>query len=264
MPHRQVQAADPLPSVLIVEDEAAISQCYVKFLSDRYRVVTTSCGGGALNHVSGDAVDLIVLDYKLPDISGIEVLKEIKRSKPLIPVIVVTGYGDEDVAVTFFRCGARDYIKKPFSYQELVSKIDFYLSLKQSAQGVKQEFLYEEQQSPEGKALSDLHSHFKIQKALKFLDYNYIAKISLDMVAKKACMSKHHFSRVFKQVIGKGYQEYLNELRIKKAKELLQRGNLSVTEVAFSVGYADLTHFERMFKSIMNITPSQYKSPARK
>jgi two-component system response regulator YesN len=99
----------------------------------------------------------------------------------------------------------------------------------------------------------------KINRAIKFIDDNFAIKINLSLAASKACMSKFHFSRTFKKETGITYQDYLNNRRVEKAKELLKVKKLSVSETALSVGYKDITHFERIFKGIVGVTPSSYK-----
>lgn len=114
-------------------------------------------------------------------------------------------------------------------------------------------------QSPEGKPGS-AGAVNKINQAVIFIDENFTAKINLSLAARKACMSKFHFSRTFKKKIGINYQDYLNKRRVEKAKELLKIKGLSVRETAFSVGYRDITNFERIFKSVAGLTPSSYKN----
>lgn len=78
-------------------------------------------------------------------------------------------------------------------------------------------------------------------------------------MASKAYVSKCYYSRIFQKYVGKGFKEYVIDKRIQKAKLLLQKGN-SVTDVCFSIGYSDLTHFARIFKRIVGVNPSIYKS----
>ena len=87
-----------------------------------------------------------------------------------------------------------------------------------------------------------------------------MAKISLAFVARQSCISKYHFSRIFKKATGMTYQDYLNACRIEKAKDILEKSALSITEAAFSAGYTNLRHFERIFKKLTGFTPSQYKT----
>ena len=97
-------------------------------------------------------------------------------------------------------------------------------------------------------------------QSLHYLDENYCDnELSLEKVASKAYVSKCYYSRIFQKYVGKGFKEYVIDKRIQKAKLLLQKGN-SVTDVCFSIGYSDLTHFARIFKRIVGVNPSIYKS----
>jgi YesN/AraC family two-component response regulator len=190
-------------------------------------------------------------------------LKEIKRIRPHLPVIFITAYGDEEVAVKAFRYGAKDYLKKPFNHHELLHTIQFSLSLISLDKKAPRRVLTAELDPVacyEARTGNGSVTKYNLQKALIYINNNFMTKISLDTVAKKACTSKYHLSREFKKSLGCTYQEYLKKLRLEKARTLLKNTNLSVTEAAFSAGYADLTNFERIFKKITGCTPRQYKN----
>jgi YesN/AraC family two-component response regulator len=101
--------------------------------------------------------------------------------------------------------------------------------------------------------------NYQIQQAQKFIHNNFSAAISLDQVAETACLSKYYFSRLFKETTGLTYPSYLNRVRIEQAKKLLDIGALSITDVGYSVGYASMTHFDRIFKKLVGSSPSQYR-----
>jgi two-component system, response regulator YesN len=190
-------------------------------------------------------------------------MKEIKDVAPSVLVIIVTAYGDEDVAVEAFRSGARDYLKKPFSISELSTKIDFYLALRYADQQRRKNILPEPGTPaapgtpPAAVTPSQYH---KVQQAVRFINDNYRTDICLYSVAGEAGMSPAHFSRIFKKVMGLPYQDYLNGRRITKAKNLLRTSAQSVTEIAVSLGFADPTGFGRIFKKLTGHTPSTYRS----
>ncbi len=249
------------PSQILIVDEDAP---YVESLSDAYRVVTARTGRSAIERVKlRNDIDLAVIEYRLSDMSGIDVLKEIKDVEPSVLVLIVTAYGDEDVAVEAFRSGARDYLKKPFSISELSTKIDFYLALRHADKQRRKNILPGSEISAKPGSLppSVTPSQYrKIQQAVRFINDNYRTDIRLDAVAWEADMSPAHFSRIFKKVMGLPYQEYLCGRRIMKAKNLLRTSPQSVTEIAISLGFADPTGFGRLFKKLTGQTPSAYRS----
>jgi YesN/AraC family two-component response regulator len=250
--------------ILIVDDDTG----YVESLSDAYRVVTIQAGRVAVERVKRrNDIDLAVIEYRLPDMSGIDVMKEIKDVAPSVLVIIVTAYGDEEVAVEAFRSGARDYLKKPFSISELSTKIDFYLALRHADQQRRKNILPgPSTAAAPGRPASTVtpSQYHKIQQAVRFINDNYRTDICLDAVAGEACMSPSHFSRIFKKVMGLPYQDYLNGRRITKAKNLLRTSAQNVTEIAVSLGFADPTGFGRIFKKLTGHTPSAYRSLPQK
>ncbi len=248
-------------TILVVDDDREMATSYSELLGHKFGIRITESGMRAVDTVHADAnIDIVVLDHKIPDLSGIEVLKKIKEIKPDLPVLIVTGYGDEELAVKSFRYGAHDYIKKPFCFNELAEKIDFYLSAERNNK--KAGSLPPAESAEEARinyAVIDHGNSYKIQKVMRFIHDNFMEEeATLDVAADKACMSKRHFCRVFKKAIGMTYQNYLNRCRIKKAKEMLIAKH-SITEVAFAVGYSDITQFGRVFKRVVGCTPSQYR-----
>ncbi len=249
--------------ILVVEDDPKIIKVHQDLLSDHFTVIIASSGMDAINYLRDDPdIDLALIDIKLPDISGIEVLKEIKLKKPCVPTIIMTAFGNEDVAVKAFRCGARDYVKKPFKYDELVRRIKFCLSLNIIEQAERRKALTSEADAFADDGIPGTKTGRKshhLHQALKYIHNNFATDISLDRVAGTAGISKYHFSRLFKEMTGLTYQSYVNRIRIEQAKKILNDGALSITDTGYAVGYSDLTHFERIFKKLAGTTPSQYR-----
>ncbi len=185
---------------------------------------------------------------QLSDMSGIDAMKEIKDVAPSVLVIVVTEYGDKEVAIETFRSGSRDYIKKPLSISEPLRRTNILPGPDMTAQP--------------GTPPADvtLSQHHKIQQAVRFINDNYRTDIRLAAAAREAGMSPSHFSRIFKKVMDSSYQDYLNSRRITKAKNLLRTSAQSVTEIAVSLGFADPTGFGRIFKKLTGHTPSAFRS----
>jgi YesN/AraC family two-component response regulator len=247
--------------ILIVDNDPAFLDWYSEGLSDSHRIDMARTGRAAVERVKRrNDLDLAVIDYQLPDMTGVAAMKELKDLAPSVPVIIVTAYGDEDTAIEAFRSGARDYLKKPFSISELSSKIDFYLALRRADKRHRKNVV------PAAAALATMPSavtlsqYHKVQRAVRFINDNYRTDIRLGNAAREAGMSRSHFSRVFRKVMGLSYQDYLNRRRIAKARNLLRTTPQTVTEIALSLGFADSTGFGRIFKKLTGYTPSACRS----
>lgn len=103
----------------------------------------------------------------------------------------------------------------------------------------------------------------RLARVKNFVERNYSEKISLHVAARVAGMEGKSFSRFFRAKAGIPFSHWLTKVRIAEAKKLLQSRNYTVTEVAFNVGYQDLTTFERAFKRLTGMTPREFKRSAR-
>lgn len=98
-----------------------------------------------------------------------------------------------------------------------------------------------------------------IEQARRYVHDNYSQDIPLEHGAYIANMAPAYFSHMFKQVTGQSFIDYVNEIRIERAKELIRRQSLTITQIGFQVGYRHLSHFIRTFKKRTGITPTDYK-----
>ncbi|AEW87194.1 sigma-54-dependent Fis family transcriptional regulator [Flavobacterium columnare NBRC 100251 = ATCC 23463] len=115
-----------MSKILIVEDEAAIRRVLVKILSeenDSYKVDEAEDGVQGLDKVKNEDYDLILCDIKMPKMDGVEVLESIKKIKPEIPMVMISGHGDLETAVNTMRLGAFDYISKPPDLNRLLNTV---------------------------------------------------------------------------------------------------------------------------------------------
>jgi len=115
-----------MSKILVIEDEAAIRRVLTKILSeesDTYQVEEAEDGLSGLEKIKNDDYDLILCDIKMPKMDGVEVLEAIKKIKPEIPVVMISGHGDLDTAVNTMRLGAFDYISKPPDLNRLLNTV---------------------------------------------------------------------------------------------------------------------------------------------
>src|SRR5690554_3896180 len=120
--------------ILIIEDEAAIRRVLVKILSEEnsdYHVEEAEDGLVGIEKIKNEDFDLILCDIKMPKMDGVEVLEAVKKIKPEIPMVMISGHGDLDTAVNTMRLGAFDYISKPPDLNRLLNTVRIALNSKE-------------------------------------------------------------------------------------------------------------------------------------
>src|SRR5579862_7388764 len=111
-------------SILVADDEVEIREGLELLLeSEGYSVTTVGTGESALARVDEQPFDLLLLDVSLPDCNGLELLREVHQRDAGLPVVLITAYGSIDMARSAFKNGARDYITKPWSNDELLAQV---------------------------------------------------------------------------------------------------------------------------------------------
>lgn len=99
----------------------------------------------------------------------------------------------------------------------------------------------------------------KVHSMVTYINEHYAEPISLETLSKKFYLSSYYICRIFKEVTGFSFNEYLNQVRILEAKKYLQRDDLTITDISFLVGFGSITHFGRVFKKVTHMSPGQYK-----
>ena len=115
-----------MSKILVIEDESAIRRVLVKILSEEnntYQVEEAEDGLAGIEMIKKDDYDLILCDIKMPKMDGVEVLEAVKKIKPEIPIVMISGHGDLDTAVNTMRLGAFDYISKPPDLNRLLNTV---------------------------------------------------------------------------------------------------------------------------------------------
>ncbi|RTZ00860.1 sigma-54-dependent Fis family transcriptional regulator [Flavobacterium sp. RSP49] len=123
-----------MSKILIIEDEAAIRRVLTKILSeenDTYQVEEAEDGLAGLEKIKNNDYDLVLCDIKMPKMDGVEVLEAVKKIKPEIPMVMISGHGDMETAINTMRLGAFDYISKPPDLNRLLNTVRNALDKKQ-------------------------------------------------------------------------------------------------------------------------------------
>jgi two-component system response regulator YesN len=233
-------------AILIVEDDQALYDVIALVLRDAFLVRQATTAGEVLQILDRDPIALVMLDHRLPDGTGFEVLASIRALHPDVPVIMLTGYGSEQLCRAAFKLGVADYLPKPFHLFELEGSIRRALA-PGSADPASPE--------PATGAVDP-----RVQKAALLVQHRYWDRLSLRRLAHDVGISAHRLSRRFHEVMGVSFRAYLLRVRLERAKRMLSQGTASITEVAQAVGFGDLPRFDKLFKRDTGVTPSTYRS----
>lgn len=110
-------------NILICDDETGVRDSLRLILDREYSLVYATNGAEAVRHLRKHDVDLVIMDVKMPKLSGLDALRQIKRLRPRTRVLIITGYESSDVAAQAINQGADDYLTKPFEREKVHSKI---------------------------------------------------------------------------------------------------------------------------------------------
>jgi len=238
--------------ILAIDDDPTVQDILTVFLGDRYRVRGAATGAEALSKLRREPVDVVVLDHRLPDRTGLDILPELRSLRPKLPVIMLTGYGSEWICAAAFKLGVADYLQKPVSAIDLVAAVRRILS-----PGAKKG------SPPSGDLMpTDVRVPLcmPVEQVIALIRHRYWEHFSLSAVARQVGMSKYRLSHRFHEVLGITFRDYLLSVRLERAKALLAAGHVSITEVAQVVGFSDLPRFDKVFKRYTGFTPSAYRS----
>ncbi len=228
--------------ILLVDDDADFRE-ELRICLDNYTVIEAANGSEAISILKKpNAIDLVILDAVMPQMPGTEVLREIKRFKPSLAIIMLTGQSSKDIAIDALKGRADDYIEKPVNVERFLDTVQSLLAAKS-----KKEF-----KAPHG-------IHAKIEQAKHFIERNFDKKTTLEDVAAQLCLSPKYFSRIFKEMTGQGFNEYRLSIKTEQACELLKKSDYTVTEISNQLGYQNLESFIRMFEKIKKLSPTEYR-----
>ena len=202
---------------------------------------------------------IAIIDAGFSAERGLEALKSLKTLKPSLPIIFTASQSTEELCLCAYKLGARDCFKKPYILIEIIQSIELILKSKKEGTGHRSNILLDKDNDNITKSPPFLKNHPNIEQAKKYMEENFSKSFSLDDLAEEACLSKFHFCRAFKRHECMTHSEYLNLVRITKAKNLLKNDLISISEICYLTGYNDLTYFGKVFKTLEGVSPSTYR-----
>ena len=247
--------------VLVVDDEEEILNYLVSELRPTYRVVTCLNGREALEKLleNADSYDLVLSDVMMPEMDGVELCRYIRSNVLLnhLPVVLLTAKTSDEDRLKSLEIGANAFISKPFNLEILLKTIknliDEHERLRSSFSGL---------QLPTDKVdTPDLQSPDQrlLQRILKVINENLSnTELTGEIIAEKVGLSRVHLYRKLKELTNQTARNYIRNIRLAKAAELLTQRKMSIAEVAYEVGFSSPNNFATAFKEMYGMTPTAY------
>ncbi|NRB46706.1 MAG: response regulator [Saprospiraceae bacterium] len=243
--------------VAIVEDNSALRTYLRQVLEEDFVVTEAADGKEGLQMIMEDPPDLIVSDVMMPEMDGIRLCKAIKETELIahLPIILLTARTSRVYELEGLGMGAESYITKPFNAQMLKSRIYAILKNRQHLREYYRKQLFfepvkENQLTPEEKLV---HQAIELVEAhLEDADFN------VQRLAEMLHQSQSSLYRKIKAVTGKSLVEFVRDVRLRRAAEMIRTGDLTITEIAYKVGFSSIKYFRQCFKNLYQMTPSAF------
>lgn len=253
--------------VLIVEDDNDVAEMLNSELGAYFQTSIANNGQEALEKLRADGAnyDLIISDVRMPVMNGIELTKAVRADKDIadIPIILLTALTAEEKHVRGLNAGADAYIEKPFSIPLLVAKAKQLIEQRQKLKVSYAKEVIGKRETP--KVITDeLDAKFKEQFDTWLSAHIEDPNLNIDDFARSMNYGRSTFYRKVKGLLGTTPNDYVKQLRMQTALELLKDDTLTIAEVAYKVGISDAHYFSKMFKASFGISPTQFRRGKKK
>ena len=246
-------------TILVVDDSQDMRQFLTNILSKDYNIETAADGEEAEQIIRTKPIDLVVTDLMMPKVDGLELTKFIKRNPDLdyIPVILLTAKMAIESRLEALQDGADDYVTKPFEPEYLRARVRNILKQReQLEQSYRQRLMRLEPQKADENVPGDAFLAKLLDVMDKQMDNN---TLTVDELVEEMGMGRTVFFNKLKSMTGLSPVEFIREMRIKRAAQLLEERQYNITEVTYMVGMNDSRYFAKCFKNTYGVTPSEYR-----
>jgi signal transduction histidine kinase/ligand-binding sensor domain-containing protein/DNA-binding response OmpR family regulator len=247
------------PRVLVVEDDDELRKYIVSILMDRYQIDEAEDGQIGYDLALKNDYDLIVSDVMMPNMSGTQLCEKLKSNIKTshIFVILLTAKSDISSKIEGYETGADSYITKPFLPKHLIQVIKNLLNTQSS---IKAFYTSTEEK---GQVPVGIHPRDKqfIADAINIIEKNIDEdKFSVEVLGKELGLSRTHLFRKFKSLTGTAPNDFIRQIKLKKAAQVIKEGNHSISEIAYMVGFKTPANFSTSFKAFYGKSPKEYQA----
>ncbi|MEA5257381.1 two-component regulator propeller domain-containing protein [Arcicella aquatica] len=256
-PHKNEHPKKNVPLLLIAEDNDDLRNYIKEIFVENFNIIEANNGQKALDIAIEQVPDLIISDWIMPEMTGGELCEHVKtkESTSHIPVIILTSRSSNESKLAGLEIGADDYITKPFNASLLEARVK---NLLESRKKLRERFSKEVKVNAKEITLNSSDEHF-LEKAVRIVEENMMnTSLDIAFLERELNMSTMQLYRKLKSLTNFSGNEFIKNVRLKKAIQLLETDSFTIAEIAYKVGFNDPSYFTRIFKKEFGKSPSEY------
>ena len=254
------------PVVLVIDDNRDIQELITELMSDTYNIITASNGSEGIRKAVRYVPDLIICDVMMPVMDGLECCRRLKDEVTTshIPVLMLTACSMDEQRIQGYDSGADGYLSKPFSSDVLLSRCK---SLITNRKRIKELWLKDvpasekiAASSPALKSVKDIDNDFYNRFIEIFKAEMGNAELGIEEIASKMGLERTQFYRKIKALTNFAPVELMRNLRLKQAQHLIKTTDMSMSEIAYEVGFSAPAYFTRCYREAYGETPTETRN----
>lgn len=255
--------------LMIVEDEPLIRSGLKQYFDWKelgvHTIIEAENGKDGVDRALIELPHLVITDIRMPVMDGLEMIGQLRSKLPDTLFIILTGHNEFEYAQKAIHYGGvYDYLLKPLQYEKSFSVIVNCLEKIRLKQLMPQSFeQLTDRGTNQGVGIAPEEGLQLFEKIESYIKLHLDQELTLNMVAEHFFYHPSYLSRLFKTKLNKNYMTFVSEIRINYALQCLKVSQHSIADVASLCGYKSYKHFVKVFKSITQMTPTEYRKQLR-
>lgn len=249
--------SDGKDTIIIAEDNADLRTFMVSVLQDYFSIVVAPDGEEAYKLAVQIIPNLVLTDLMMPRLDGLQLTERLRQDERTshIPVVVLTAKNESQSRIEGLRSGADDYLTKPFSTEELLVRVQNLIE-----QRKKLAIRFQERILITTTPLKELSLDDRfLNKVREIVESNLSDPLfTVERMAEEANLSRTQLLRKLKALTGISPNEFIRDLRLKRAAEMIEQRVDTITQIGYAVGFNDQSYFSKCFKKHFGVAPTEY------
>ena len=246
-----------LPVLLIVDDNEDIRSFIKRGLGEEYYIYEAEDGEKGFELAKNVVPNIIITDLMMPIMDGIELCDKLKTTQETshIPVVMLTAKTSQEWEIEGLKTGADSYIRKPFDMEVLELKLKNILKYRDE---LRRRFNRDTTLQPNEVTVTSVDETF-LNKAIEIVEKHMMnSEFSVELLVKEMSLSRSNLYLKIKELTGLSSSEFIRNIRLKRAVQLLENSDLSVKEIMYMTGFNTASYFSKCFKKQFGVIPSKY------